>query len=161
MSKKLKVILSLIALATAFAFGRYTSPEKVREVTKSESKEKSNSEKDKSKDVHEKKKTKTVVIKNPDGSTKTIKVVDSSKDTNSSSKETSNSEKLSKSETEKETTYSRNKLTLLGLAAQDINNFTPKPIYGGMVSKEVLGPITAGAFGFANGMVGLGLGLSF
>lgn len=51
----------------------------------------------------------------------------------------------------------------INLSALVANDFTaiPKPLYGLSISKEFLGPITVGAFGLTNGVVGLSLGYNF
>lgn len=157
MSRKLKVITAVLIVTVAFAFGRYSAPEKVKEVTKVE--EHKSEEKDKDKVVHRHKKTKTVTIQNPDGSKTTTTTTDDDFNKDTNSKTVVKDDK--KSEIDKEVTYSKSKLTLSALAAENIHAISASPIYGGMVSKEVLGPITVGGFGLQNGIVGLSLGLTF
>jgi hypothetical protein len=50
-------------------------------------------------------------------------------------------------------------ISLLG--AEDFAQGFIKPTYGLSVSKEILGPVTVGAFGFMNGTVGVSIGLDF
>ncbi len=54
-----------------------------------------------------------------------------------------------------------NRVTISGLVATDLSQSIPKPIYGAHVSKEFIGPISIGAFGLTNGIIGLSIGLSF
>ncbi len=48
-----------------------------------------------------------------------------------------------------------------GLVGNDFSQGLIKPIYGVSVSREILGPVTVGAFGLSNGVLGLSVGLNF
>lgn len=52
-------------------------------------------------------------------------------------------------------------LNLSALAGNDFSHPQILPIYGLSVSKSLLGPITVGAFGLTNGVVGLSVGINF
>lgn len=52
-------------------------------------------------------------------------------------------------------------LNVSALVGNDFSKRLIQPIYGVSVSKEVLGPITAGVFGLTNGIVGLSIGINF
>lgn len=54
----------------------------------------------------------------------------------------------------------RSTFNVSGLIGTDaFHNF--QPIYGISVSKELIGPITIGAYGMTNGIVGLSVGINF
>lgn len=55
-----------------------------------------------------------------------------------------------------------NKTNISALAGYDFTHVRAlTPVYGVSVTREVLGPITVGAFGLTNGVVGISLGVSF
>lgn len=99
-------------------------------------------------EVVKKKKTKTVVTKKPDGTTRTETTVTDVTDTKQKVKDTVVAAPVSK------------KTSINALAGLDTtHNFTP--VYGLSVTREVLGPVTVGAFGLTNGIVGVSFGVSF
>ena len=53
------------------------------------------------------------------------------------------------------------KLNVSALAGIDTATSLLKPIYGISISKEFMGPITVGAYGLTNGVVGLSVGVNF
>lgn len=55
----------------------------------------------------------------------------------------------------------KNTLNISLLGANDFKQGSLAPTYGLSVTKEVLGPITVGAFGLMNGTVGISVGLDF
>lgn len=55
----------------------------------------------------------------------------------------------------------RKNLNVSALVTNDFSDGEFKPVYGVSVSKEVLGPITIGAFGLTNGTIGLSVGVNF
>lgn len=162
MQTKYKVIIGVVALVVAFAFGRYSAPESVHEVketTETATKEK-NKEKATEKHTHDA--SKVTVITKPDGTKEVTHEFTHDEDT--SRKSSSNtSETVAKTDKEeKDITYKGSKLTLSALAGAKVNFSEPlTPAYGGMIQKEVLGPISVGAFGFSNGMAGVSVGVSF
>jgi len=52
-------------------------------------------------------------------------------------------------------------LNISGLVANDFSRGILQPVYGASVSKQVMGPVTAGVFGLSNGIIGLSIGLNF
>lgn len=161
MNNRVKLILGVVALAVSFAFGRFLAPTKIVEKTVTQTTEDSHKEKDVNKDVKKNKKTKTVIVKNKDGSKTITKTTEENTDMKDKSKIIADSNKTTKTETEKETTFSKSDITISGLAAFDIKRLSPTPVYGGAISKKVLGPISVGGFGLMNGLGGLSLGVSF
>jgi hypothetical protein len=148
---KTKAIISVVAIATAFASGRYSvnQPPAVKLVETS----KTQVEQRADKDIHET--TKTETVKEPDGEVKTTVV--ETKDT------------VSKVDTEKQVDMSvqltqtpakRSTINISALVALDaLHGFTP--CYGVSASKEFIGPITVGAFGLTNGTLGVSVGVNF
>jgi hypothetical protein len=148
------LIIGGVALGIAvlgFAFGRYSAPVKVVE------KEKIKIVEVEKKKVNEKKDVTTVVVTKPDGTTTTTtrdtSVTDSSTDTST----------VATSEKSKTTTYKKPNWVVAGLIGADVSNFSlkSKPIYGGSVSRKVLGPISVGGWGMSNGTFGASISLEF
>lgn len=141
------ILIALALLLTGVAIGYYAMPAKVveKEVTKIVEVEAKSKDNDK---VYKK-----VEVINKDGSkTVTTELVDKSKSTSDTNINVD-------SEKSKETTYSKNTITingLIGLGLQD-----RQPIYGISVSKQLLGPIQIGIWGLSNKTGGFSLGLSF
>lgn len=136
------VITGVVLAAVSFAVGRYTAggPEVKTTV-------KTAKEVEKDKNV---KKTVTTV-KLPDGTVKIVEVTD-----------TNVSTKTKESSSSKVEVKKASKLNISALIALDTSKrLVLQPIYGISVSKEVLGPITAGVFGLTNGTVGLSIGINF
>lgn len=156
MTTKVKVIICVAALGTAFVIGRWSLPAKVVIQTKTVEVEKkstqANTDQAKHQDVT------TVTVKNKDGSETitTHAVTDTNTDKSVSTKLVDNTT----TQTSKETTYSTSKITILALAATDITNPT-KLTYGISLSRPVLGPLSVGIFGFTSGTFGVGAGLTF
>lgn len=156
MSTKLKVLLGVVGALTCIAIGRYTVP--IRTVTKTQIvyQDKKTEDTTVKKDDHSK--TTIVAVEKPDGTkTTTTTITDDDKtDSNSKSTDTTN-----ETETQTKTvTAGSDKVTILALGATNLNNPTSID-YGLSVSKQVLGPITIGVFGFQSSKVGIGLGLTF
>ncbi len=143
MQTRTKIILSIIALATVFAIGRFTSPEKIKTEIKTVEVEKFVT-----KVVHEV----VTVIEHPDG-TKETKTV---KDTNSSSQ--SNSTTVVKKD---EKTLSKDRINISVLAGGQLPLNSNSMLLGASAQKNVLGPITAGVWVLNNASGGLSIGLNF
>lgn len=159
---KTKIIIGIVALAVAFAFafGRYSAPEKVKTETKIVQIEKKTSKKDTESKKERHKKTVITEITRPDGTKEVTTVITDDVEADSKS-HSSESDKVSKVETDKkEVTKTGSPVTISALAG--LNSFSsPTPIYGASITKPVLGPITLGAFGLSSGMGGFSLGLTF
>jgi len=141
----------LIALA-AFAFGRYSAPERIKEVEKIKVVEVEKKQQNEKKDVV------TVITKKPDGTSVTTvtdkTVVDTKTDTDT----------VATSEKTREVTYRRPQWKLTGMAGfdTDTSDFTSvKPIYGAAVERRLLGPIFVGAWGLSNRTFGVSVALEF
>lgn len=138
MTTKSKVILAVLFLVLAFASGRYSvqSPDTT-----------STTDTKVDKDTHTKKTI--VTTKEPDGKETTTTVVE--RDTSvKTDTQTSNTVIQAKRNT-------TNLSLIVGLDLTDPH----KPAYGLSLTKQVLGPVTVGAYGLTNGVVGLSLGVNF
>ena len=96
-----------------------------------------------------KKKTTTVVTKKPDGTTST----------ETSVTETNGATKTTKGETRKVAATER-KNAINALVGVDIGKAFV-PVYGVSYTREVLGPVTLGAYGLTNGTIGVSIGVNF
>lgn len=145
---KYKIIAVLVGLAVAFAAGRYTSPQsETKEETTTKEKEV-----DKSKKTHKIIKTETITL--PNGEKHTIVTEEDSSETETHKNESS------QTQVKTEIQYKKDTLNISALAGVDIRN-SYKPVYGVAVTKQLLGPVTLGAFGLTNGTVGVSVGISF
>lgn len=124
-------LIVLVALALAFAAGRYSV------------------DIDKSTEIDETKKTRTdttiVTVKEPNGKETTTTVI---KEREVTKKELNQTESSTKAI-----------LNVSLLGSYDFNRHQPS--YGLSVSKEFIGPVTLGIFGFTNGVVGISVGVNF
>lgn len=137
MTTKAKVILVVLTLVLAFAGGRYSVQQPNTSATTDTKIDK---------DTHTKKTV--VIIKEPDGKETTTTVVERDTKTKTDTN-TSNTT----------TQVKRNTLSVAALAGIEVND--KQMVYGASVSKEVLGPVTVGAWGLTNGTVGVSLGINF
>lgn len=151
MELKTKVIIGSVALATAFAAGRFTVPEKTKIVTQTVEVEKKNQ------DIKQKvnKTTKTVIVKNKDGSETITKTTNLNQNTDDQSKTTIDQS----TDKSSETVRGDSKVTISALAGYDFKS--GGLAYGASVSKPVIGPITIGIFGLTNETFGCSVGLTF
>lgn len=94
--------------------------------------------------------TKTVIttVKKPDGTVTTVETVDSK----------------TKAKTEATASLETPKKQLTNISALVGNDFSKSPIiplYGISIQREIVGPLTVGAFGLTNGTIGVSIGLNF
>lgn len=156
MNDKQKLFIVILGLAIAYAAGMYTDRVVETKVTKIQSTKTESQELDK-KDKNTHKVTKTVTIKAKDGSSTTTVTTDTTTEVKDIDKKESETLKKSKTVTD---TKSAGKLNISLLASYDLMN--PKvPAVGLSVSKEVLGPVTAGVWGLNSGIIGISIGLDF
>ena len=147
MTTEHKLALGVIALLAAFACGRYSvqAPTiKTTEVSKTDTKV------DENKDTHET----IVTTKTPKGDIKTVETIDS----------TVHEDTTQDNVTQIQQTITPPKtgtLNISGLIGNDFSKGLSGEVYGASVTKEVLGPVSLGAWGLTNGTVGLSIGLSF
>lgn len=136
-----QVIAGLIMLIIAFAWGRYSAPTKVETKTITVEVEKTK--------VVEKK---VIVEKvNPDGSKTTVTTVDTNTETQTDTNTNSTTVKENKKST----------LNVYAMGGLDVTNPANGFIVGAHVSKQLLGPVSIGLFGFTNKTAGVSVGFSF
>lgn len=156
MTNKVKVIISVVAIATSFAFGRWSAPEKIKTEIKTVEVEKKTDDKQTDNKDH---KTITIIeTTKPDGTkTKTTTITDD-RDNKSEDKSTDDLSKTT--DQTKEVSKSSSPITVSVLAGLDISS-PAVPIYGLSITRPILGPITLGVFGMTNRTGGLSVGLTF
>lgn len=150
MTLKTKIIIAAISLLASFSIGRYSARSADVKLTEEV---KTNSQTNETKNTH----TKTTITetKQPDGADTKVTVIDQVKDDVIAKKDDSVTG-IQKTVTSKGSTLN---ISILG--ANDFSRGLLVPTYGISVTKEVLGPITVGAFGLMNGVIGVSIGLDF
>jgi len=149
-----------ILVLVAYAFGRYSVPERVeikKEIVTVEV-EKKETHKDQS--VDQNKKKTEIELTRPDGTKYKKVITQTDKKTDTQIDQTVEREK---EQTQRESTVIENprRLNLSVLAGPNFTNFKEPLVYGGHVSRPFLGPITLGIWGLSNGTGGASIGLQF
>lgn len=160
MSSRTKGLLIALGIITAFGFGRWSGPEKVKIETKIVEVEKKTDETQTKTDRDKHKDTTTTEVIKPDGTKETTTHTVEDTQTNRSTDRNSTMDTTKNTETSSETTYASARVTVLALGAADITELGNRD-FGISISRPILGPITVGAFGFHSGIVGAGIGLTF
>lgn len=142
-------VVILLASLFVFTLGRYSAQNPEVKTTV-------DTTKDVKKDLNENIQTHEVSIseKDPDGTTKTT----TTKDTTTVKKVDTITDTTTKI-TQDVIPPKTNTVSVSILAGYDITR--QGPVYGASLTKQVLGPITIGAFGLSNGTVGGSIGLQF
>ncbi len=161
MTNKQLAATTATLMIVSFAFGRYSVPISVKttdKITQSDTKTDT-----KSTDDNTNKDTKTITtdITAPDG-TKTHTVTqeqDINHDRKTSQVDVDSRRQTEAKSSEVTRSGARTNVAALGMAKASFSSLTPD--YGVLVSRDVLGPINVGAFGFKSGNVGIAIGLSF
>ena len=161
-NKQLTAIAAALVIVS-FAFGRYSVPTSVKEtsqVVNSDTKTKQDATDD---NTDTRTSTTTTDTIKPDG-TNTHTVTQETDIDHDKKKDTSTTDTQLQSKTEtKEITRSGARTTIQGLGMVKVSSSfsTLTPDYGMMVTRDVLGPINAGLFGYRSGNIGIAIGLSF
>jgi hypothetical protein len=161
MSNWTKGLIVLALMAASFAGGYYLTPTKTVIKTVTVEVEKKTS--DKTQDTEKNKHKKVIITETtyPDGRKEKVTVIDydfkevthsDQHDTSDTSKTTSDSKEVSRAGP---------KWHIAGLGGLDIHSSLVTPVYGAAVSRDILGPISVGAFGLTNGVGGVSIGISF
>lgn len=157
METRAKVLVVAAVVLISYAFGRWSAPDHVRIETKTVEIEKKTTDSDTNRNKHLK--TTVTETDSPDG-TKTKTTV-TTVDTDTEKKTHSTDDIAKTSDTVKETDKGA-KVTLAALAGASLSLSGSSPlIYGGIIAKPVLGPITLGVWGLSNATGGLALGVTF
>lgn len=158
MSNKYWGIALALGLTVSFAIGRFTAPESIKtETVKTEDKTQN---KDVVVDQQKHKQTTTTETVKPDGTkeTTTVTTEDTNTDKKSDTVTTDNVSEITTKEVIKDTS----KLSVSLLTGVNISSGSQfKMIYGGHITKNMLGPITGGIWVMTDGTGGVSLGLSF
>lgn len=160
MTTKIKVIIVSISILTAYAFGRYSAPEKIITETKIVEVEKKHEETKTDSDRDKHKETTTVEKTLPDGSKETTTTVVEDTHSDKKTDKSADSDRNTTTDTKKEVVNSSGRVTISALAGAPITSLGT-PVYGGSVTKNILGPIVGGVWALTNGTVGVSLGLQF
>ncbi len=159
MTDQTKAFISIAAVLTAFAFGRYSVPLTEKTETRTAAMEQTQTDitATAARDRH----TDTVITetRKPDGTVekRTEIKAETQTVTERSRQETDVASQVSDIKTEK--TRQASQVHLSALAGFSVHDLTA-PVYGGSVSKEVLGPISVGFWGLSSGVVGASVGVS-
>lgn len=156
---KSKILVGVVLLLTAYAFGRWSAPEKIKIETKivEVDKKVDDTKSDTNRDKH---KTTTVTeIVRPDGTKETTTTTSEDTETHKTSEGHSAEERETESASLKEVTRATQKTTLSVLYGMPFTGGVP--VYGGSVTRGILGPICIGGFALTSGVVGVSLGLQF
>lgn len=144
LSLKSKIIIVCAPLILAFALGRYTAPSVPNSTidTKTETNKKTDT------DTHKV----TVITKDPKTGSETTTITEDTKTNTKTNTDT----QIDKTVTAPKTSV----INISALAGLDTGRgFVPT--YGISANKELIGPITVGAFGLTNGTIGVSLGINF
>lgn len=153
------VVIAVLALATAFAAGRYSLPERVRVETKTVTVEKKTDKVTSDTDRDRHVETVTTTTRKPDGTLETTTKTVQDSHTDRHQEEAKIERKGTSQENTSETTYAASKLTISALAGASFQR--PEIIYGVSLSRPIFGPVSLGAWALTDQTVGFSLGLSF
>lgn len=162
MENKYKYAIITITLVCSFALGRYSVPLSTK--TENTQKESEQQTKEKNQDVSKQKHQETVIVEkeHPDGTKEKTTTIIEDTGTNKKTNTVVDTEKKKESSSIVETSKQSSRLTISALAGAPVKFSGPlEPVYGGMVTKDILGPLHIGAFGFNSGLAGVAVGISF
>lgn len=152
-------LLLAAALLTAFAFGRWSAPEKIKiqkqivEVEKKSTTKDTEAERNKRKEI-----TVTEVIR-PDGTKETTTHTVEETTAVKKKAESDSSESNRASNETKEVEKSSSKTTVSLMVGTNLQN--PKIVYGGSAYRPILGPVGIGLWGLTDKTLGASVGLTF
>lgn len=155
-----KYVLVALVLGS-FAAGRYTLPAKVITTTQTVAVDnKTSAEQD---DVNQSKHvvTKTKTTEKPDGSKVTTTVTTSDTNTDKDKKVASTDDSTITKATTKEVVNNTSTVNLSLMTGTKFSFGANPLVYGGSVTKQVLGPVTIGVWGLSSGEGGASVGLTF
>lgn len=151
-------------LIVVFAAGRYSVPISVKTEKKDVVVDNKTDNKTEDNDIHKHTVTTIVDVTAPDGTkTHTVKK-DTDYDNDKKTTEASTDSRRESITETKEVTRAGSRLTIQALAGAKIGSFSSSMVeldYGAMVSRDLLGPVNIGVFGFKSGLAGVSVGLSF
>lgn len=148
MNNKTIVGISVVALALAFASGRYSvSSPAVKSITDTIK----DLSKDQEQDTH--KQTTTITENGPSCKKTTITVTEDTITKNKTD---------AKTDSHIDLTVTPPRISTLNVSAlAGISIGQGIPVYGVSITKQILGPLTVGGYGLNNGTIGVSLGINF
>lgn len=145
MNYKYYTAAGLIVLA--FATGRFLTPVKIETKTIEVERKQTETDRDKHKD------TTTTTTEKPDGTK--VTETHTTEDTTTQRSTTD----ATRTDTNTTKTYASGRTSIFALAGLDIS--ARSVVYGGLITRQLIGPLSIGAWGLTNGTVGVSLGLEF
>lgn len=152
--------IGAVLLLTAYAFGRYSAPERVKIEKEIVTVEVEKKETSKQRITDEDKKTTILEVVRPDGTKVTKKVIESDKKTDTKVAQTVDSKSEMESKETKIIENSR-RVSVSVIAGPNFFDLKQPIVFGGHVSRPFLGPITLGIWGLSSGTGGASVGLQF
>jgi len=152
-------LVAVTCLIGAFLAGRYTAPTKTLITEKTQTSAQISAQSATLSDADTQTETTVTTIEKPTGEKETVTHI--TKDTEAASKRVAESVASSQTSTESTKTIENaaGKVTLSALAGYSIHDLG-SPVYGGSVSKQILGPISVGVWGLSTGVFGVSVGVS-
>lgn len=161
MNTKSIILIAVLLALLGFAFGRWSAPEKVKTVTQTVEVEKHTQQNQTDTDRDKHREVVTTEVTRPDGTTeKTTKTVEDTS-TERKTKSTDSTVITQQTTQTKESTGATAKVTISALVGTNVTNIAGGLVYGGSISKPILGPIAVGLWGLTSGVAGCSVGLSF
>lgn len=163
MSTKAKVLLGLMLILGAFAFGRFSAPTKV--VTDTKTVEVDKKAEHQVTDVGRDRRTDTTTteVTRPDGTKEKTTHTVTESETNKTVDRTTAEERDRVAETHKEVIQEGSKVTVSALFGAQFSSLSlSQPlVYGASLTRPILGPVTIGVFGMSNMTFGASIGFTF
>lgn len=159
-SSRSRLLYSVVALVVAFAFGRYTAPDRIEIKREIVTVEVENKQTQKDQSIDQNKKTTEIHVTRPDGTTFKKKITQTEKKTDTQLNQTIEREKDTTQRESKVVETSR-RLSVSVIAGPDFTNFAAPIVFGGHISRPFIGPISLGIWGLNSGVGGMSLGLQF
>jgi hypothetical protein len=168
-NKKLIAIGAVFIAVVAFAFGRYTTPEKVKVETVTKTVEVEKKTHDATTQIDQnrnrKREIETVELVRPDGSketrTKTVETTETNRDRTTTVSDREKSTTTRDEETRKEVSKASGSTVVSVLGGAKLDDWVSGKRYGLAVTRNVIGPVTIGVWGLNDTTCGLSVGLSF
>lgn len=158
-------------LLLGFATGRWTSPSSIKTDKEQLSIDTTTKKQDNktTTDTDRDKKLKTTITEttNPDGTkTKTTEITEDTSTkriTKVDDKQSQTDTKVDDKHESKEVEYKKPDLAVRGMVGTDVSSLSSglRPIFGGEVNKNIIGPVSGGVWGLSNRTCGVSVGLQF
>lgn len=161
MTSKQTIVISVVALLTAFAAGRFSTPVKTITKVQTVEVEKKNEKTEAQQKTNLHKTTTITETKTRDGDLQRVTKIDESSGSVVDNRTTDTVSESTRSDSSKETVRGSSLVTISALAGAKLSFSDTQLIYGASVTKPILGPVTIGVWGLSNSTGGLSVGLTF